>query len=75
MASMSLELSDELKKIMEKHKEVQWGSVARQAMWIEASKLELVDKMLSKSNFTEKDAESVGHKIKYGIAKKHGLVK
>ncbi|MBI4116541.1 hypothetical protein HY449_02250 [Candidatus Pacearchaeota archaeon] len=36
-------------------------------------KLALMDKILSKSELTEKDVEDIGEKIKRGIAKKHGL--
>lgn len=37
------------------------------------NKLELIEKIVSKSKFTEKDAEEIGDKIKRGIAKRHGL--
>jgi len=37
--------------------------------------LKLMDNLLAKSEMTEKDAEEIGHKIKHGIAKRHGLVK
>jgi len=37
------------------------------------NKLELIDKIVSKSKFTEKDAEEVGNKIKREIARRHGL--
>jgi hypothetical protein len=60
---------------MKKHKEIKWSEVARQAMWLHAKKLELMDKLLEKSELTEKDAIIIGNKIKHGIAKKHGLVK
>jgi hypothetical protein len=47
----------------------------RQAVWEKARKLELIDKLLAKSEMTEQDAEEIGHRIKHGIAKRHGLVK
>ena len=34
-----------------------------------------MDKILSKSELTDKDALEIGRKIKHGIAKQHGLVK
>jgi hypothetical protein len=34
-----------------------------------------MDNLLSKSEFTEKDALTLGKKIKQGIAKQHGLMK
>ena len=41
----------------------------------QARKLDLMDKLLSKSELTEEDAERIGQKIKHGIAKRHGLIK
>jgi hypothetical protein len=75
MTNMTLAIPEELNKIMKKHKEIKWSEVARQAIWIQARKLELMDNLLSKSELTEKDAFSIGNKIKHDIAKKHGLVK
>jgi len=60
---------------MKKHNEIKWSEVARQAIWTQAQKLDLMDKILANSKLTEKDAEEIGHKIKHGIAKRHGLIK
>jgi hypothetical protein len=75
MTNMTLAIPEDLHKIMKKHSEIKWSEVARQAIWGQARKLELMDNLLSKSEFTEKDAETLGRKIKQGIAKQHGLVK
>ena len=75
MTNMTLSIPKELHTIIKKHREVKWSEVARQAMWNHANRLELMDKILSKSKLTEQDAERIGHKIKIGIAKKHGLIK
>ncbi len=75
MTNMTLAIPEELHKIMKKHKEIKWSEVARQAMWAQARKLELMSNLLSKSELTEKDAIDIGRKIKREIAKKHGLVK
>lgn len=74
MTNMTLAVPEDLYKIMQKHKVIKWSEVARQAIWEKARKLELMDKLLAKSTMTEKDAEEIGHKIKHGIAKRHGLV-
>ena len=71
MSNLTLAVPEDLEEIMERHKDVKWTEVARQAMWEKARKLELMDKLLAKSELTEQDAEEIGHKIKYGIAKKH----
>jgi hypothetical protein len=75
MTNMTLAIPEDLHKIMKKHSEIKWSEVARQAIWAQARKLELMDNLLSKSEFTEKDALTLGRKIKQGIAKQHGLVK
>ena len=75
MTNMTLAVPKELHSIMKKHLEIKWSEIARQALWLQAKKLELMDKFLSKSELTEKDAEEIGRKIKHEIAKKHGLVK
>jgi len=75
MTNMTLAIPEDLYKIMKKHSEIKWSEVARQAIWTQARKLELMDSLLSKSEFTEKDALTLGRKIKQGIAKQHGLVK
>ena len=73
MTNMTLAVPEDLKKIMEKHKEIKWSEVARNAMWEHAKKLEIIEKLVSKSRLTEKDALEIGRKIKEGIAKKHKL--
>jgi len=75
MTNMTLAVPEGLHKIMQKHKDVKWSEVARQAISEKARKLELMDKLLAKSELTEHDAEEIGHGIKHGIAKRHGLVK
>ena len=74
MTNMTLAVPDDLHRIMKKHREIKWSEVARQAIIVKARKLELMDKLLSKSKLTEEEAESIGHKIKQGIARKHGLI-
>ncbi|MBI4918993.1 hypothetical protein HY837_03620 [archaeon] len=74
MTNMTLAVSEDLHKIMQKHKEVKWSEVARQALWQHAKKIELLNKLLSKSKLTEEDALDIGKKIKLAVAKKHGLL-
>ncbi len=70
MTNMTLAVSEDLHKIMQKHREVKWSEVARQALWQHAKKLELLDKLLSKSQLTEEDALDIGKRIKSSVAKK-----
>ena len=75
MTNLTLAVPEDLRQIMERHKDVKWTEVARQALWGKARKLEFMDKLLAKSEMTEQDAEEIGHKIKHGIAKRHGLIR
>ncbi len=73
MTNMTFAVPDELMKLMKKHREIKWSEVAREAIRDKAQKLELMDKLVSKSKLTEKDALEIGRKIKIGMAKRHGL--
>lgn len=71
MASVSVSVSDELKKKLEEHDIVNWSAVAREAFEEHLSKIELMDKLTANSKATEKDVEEIGAKIKAGIARTH----
>jgi len=73
MTNMTLAIPEDLKKIMERHKEVKWSEVARRALWEHARRLELMDKLLAKSELTDDDAIALGRKIKMAVARRHGL--
>ena len=73
MTNMTLAVPEDLRRIIQKHKEIRWTEVARQSMWEKAKKLELIDTLLAKSKLTEEDAKRIGHRIKHGIATRHGL--
>lgn len=75
MTNMTLAVPEDLHRTMQKHREIKWSEVARQAIMEKARKLELIDKFLAKSELTEEDAERIGHKIKHGMAKRYGLVR
>lgn len=74
MTNMTLAVPEEIMAIMKKHKEIKWSEVARVALTEKAEELALMDKILSKSKLTEKDAIEIGRKINEGIAKRHGLL-
>jgi len=75
MTNMTLAVPEDLHKIMERHKEIKWSEVARQAMWQQARKLEILDKMFANSKMTEQDALELGREVNKSIAKRHGLSK
>ena len=71
MANLTLAVPEELHKIMKKHKEIKWTEVARQAMWEKARKLELMEKILSKSKLTEKDALELGIEVNRKLSRRY----
>ena len=73
MTNMTLSIPEELITIKRKHGHIKRSEVARRAIWEEAKKLELMDKIVANSKLTEEDVEQIGAKIKRGIAKRHGL--
>ncbi len=75
MTNMTLAIPEELHEIMRKHGQIKWSEVARQALWNEARKMELMDKILKKSKLTEKDALEISRKVNREIAKRHGINK
>ena len=70
MPNMTLSIPKELHDIVKKHTEIKWSEIARRAMWMQAKKLQLMDSLVSKSAFTEKDVEELDHKIKAGLLKR-----
>ena len=73
MTNMTLAIPEELHNLMKKHSQIKWSEIARQAIWTQAKKLELMNKILFNSKLTEEDTLELGKKINKGIAKRHGL--
>ncbi len=70
MVNMTLSIPDDLHKKMRQHTELKWSDIARQAFEKKIKEIELMNKVLSKSELTEKDAERIGHQIKDKIGKR-----
>ena len=70
MSNLTLAIPDELKNKMDKHSEIRWSNVAREAFEEKIRKLELMNSLLETSKFTEEDAEEIGHKIKSEIRRR-----
>ncbi len=71
MVNMTLALPAELHNVMHQHTEIKWSEIARRALWEHAKKLEMMEKIVAKSKLTEKDAETIGNKIKVGLHKRY----
>ncbi len=70
MVSITLAVSEELKTEMDKHPELNWSEVARQAIREKINLLAKMDQLLSKSKLTEKDALDLGRKVNKAVARR-----
>ena len=70
MANITLSVPDDLKKKMEKHSEIKWSQVARNAIEKRINDLELLGKLTSKSKLTEEDVEEISKIINKEVARK-----
>ncbi len=68
---LSVPLPEELKEEMERHKDIKWVEVVRQALWEKIKALEKLDKILAKSELTEEDVEKHAKLVKEKVWKKH----
>ncbi|MGE0793027.1 MAG: hypothetical protein AB7V77_02485 [Candidatus Woesearchaeota archaeon] len=71
MTNMTLAIPEDLHSIIKKHNEIKWSEIARKALWEQAKKLELMDKILFKSTLSELDSKEIGDLIKKEVAKRH----
>ena len=70
MVSITLSVPEELKVEMDRHPEMNWSEIARQAIKEKMAILKKMDILLAKSKFTEKDALELGKKVNKGVAKR-----
>jgi len=75
MANMTISVPDELKAMLDRHPEMNWSEVARQAWRRKAEQLELLNRLTAGSKATDKDVEEISRKIKAGIARWHDSLK
>ena len=73
MTSLTLSVSKELKKMMDKYPEINWSEVARQSIMQKLVFLSKMDRLLKNSKLTEKDAIEIGRKVNKGITKRMNL--
>ena len=73
MGNITLSLPEDVHDIVRAHKEIRWSEIARRAIEEYAQKLELLDKIASKSKLTEKDVKEIDKVLKRAIAKRHGI--
>lgn len=63
MPTITVNVDDDLKKRMEKHAEINWSEVTRQAIRNKIEKLELLDELTTDSGLTEEDVDEIAAKI------------
>ena len=69
MPTMTLSLTEDLHELIKKHNEIKWSEIARRAMWEYARKLELLDRLMEKSELTEKDVMEIDKDIKTSLGR------
>ncbi|MFT4922629.1 MAG: putative CopG family antitoxin [Haloarculaceae archaeon] len=63
MPTITVNVDDDLKERMEKHPEINWSEVTRQAIEEKIEALEVMDELTSGSDLTESDVQEIADKI------------
>ncbi|MFP8954928.1 hypothetical protein ACLI4Z_18515 [Natrialbaceae archaeon A-arb3/5] len=63
MPSITVNVDNDLKAQMEKHPEINWSEVTRQAIQEKIEALEMVDELTSESELTERDVQEIADEI------------
>jgi hypothetical protein len=63
MSTITVNVKDDLKERMEKHPEINWSEVTRQAIEEKIEALEVMDELTSESELTESDVQEIADKI------------
>ncbi len=75
MVNVTIAVPVELKYKLDKHPEINWSEVARQA-WIaklsNLEKLQLLNELTKDVTVSDEDIERLSKLIKHGVAKRHG---
>ena len=66
MPSITVNVDDDLKDRMERHPEINWSEVTRQAIQEKIETLEAMDELTSGSELTESDVAEIANKINEG---------
>ncbi|QLG48664.1 hypothetical protein [Natrinema halophilum] len=63
MPSITVNVDDDLKDRMEKHPEINWSEVTRQAIQEKIETLDMMDELTSGSQLTESDVAEIANKV------------
>ncbi len=70
MVNMTLSVPEELFREMQRHPELKWSEVARQAFEMKVRELHWMDKLVQNSILTIEDVERIGHRVKGEMLKR-----
>ncbi|MFY4816110.1 hypothetical protein [Halorubrum distributum] len=70
MPSITVNVDDDLKDQMERHPEINWSEVTRQAIQEKIEALEVMDELTSGSELTESDVADIADKINESARKR-----
>lgn len=70
MVNMTLSVPEELFREMQRHPELKWSEVARQAFEMKVRELHWMDKLVQNSILSVEDVERIGHKVKGEMLKR-----
>ncbi len=70
MAEIVVGIPEDLKKVMSRHKSVDWSGIAGEAIREAAAELELLSAITSESRLTEEEAVELGRKVRKGMWEK-----
>ena len=63
MPTITVRVDEELKERMDRHPEINWSEVTRQAIQEKIETLDVMDELTSKSDLTESDVAEIADKI------------
>ena len=72
MPTITVNVDDDLKERMEKHPEINWSEVTRQAIQEKIGALEVLNELTSESELTESDVQEIADKINESGRKRVG---
>ncbi len=71
MPTITLSVTEDLKRDMDESREINWSEVARTAIKSKVEQLRILKSITSKSKLTEKDALELGRKINKSLHKRY----
>lgn len=71
MPNITLAIPEEIHELMKRHNEIRWSEIARRAIVKQVRKLDIMDRIASRSKLTLSDIEDINNKVKEGLHKRY----